>query len=470
MIRFPSAPLLFVLIILASCGPTEVSKVVPSEDRGISPDSAFNSASARPDYDYAPSIFLEGGTEHIYWCGAEVNPTTGIETDVILYKTRNAGSESSTKIVLAPSEGRWDSRFTCDPSVVAGNFINPEDGQKYAYAMYYTATDVDTGTRGSIGVAFSNDKFTWVKYSRPVIIPTITDLSAYGAGQAAVYNEGSQSDLVLFHTNVSRDTGSAIFVRTTEDGINFSEPTQISIEGLVTGQRAVANSEFVYDRSSGNIYAAINLPGRPGDRAEFAMGIYRTPADELLAGRGSWEYLGSVDSNLTGYYLNHSPGISRERDGTIRTGRAELDVTFGAGENSPATWDLKRVRWSESQALALNRFYNPVQGDHIVSVRKVPPEGYRSEGNMGFIDTKWQPDSQILYGCQSSTDHFVSLDPNCEGGTALGINGFVYQEQPANGVAIYRCYTGADHFVSNDEGCEGEQTEQLLGYVRTNGG
>jgi hypothetical protein len=73
-----------------------------------------------------------------------------------------------------------------------------------------------------------------------------------------------------------------------------------------------------------------------------------------------------------------------------------------------------------------------------------------------------------LYGCVAGNDdYFVSPASNCEGQIFLGVDGYVSPSSGSGLVALYRCYTGTDHFVSLDANCEGATDEALLGYANS---
>jgi hypothetical protein len=77
---------------------------------------------------------------------------------------------------------------------------------------------------------------------------------------------------------------------------------------------------------------------------------------------------------------------------------------------------------------------------------------------------------QAVYGCRAGAhDHFLTLDPGCEGRTPEGRVGFAFTAAPAGEetVALYRCRGRANHFASLHPDCEGGVTELRLGYVRT---
>jgi hypothetical protein len=443
----------------------------------------------RDNYDYGPSIIQQGNTRQYWWCGEGTDPLTGMATDTIYYRTYNVstGLYSPITMVLYPSQGPgvWDEAYTCDPSVIRGSFIDPDNGQNYTYAMYYTATDrgpggIDAGTsldgtNNRIGVAFSNDGLSWVKYAQnPVIFPQIIPTDAYGAGQAATYNGGGETGLSLFYTDTSTSVGTRMWIRHSSDGLHFSAPTLISNQGMLADQQpGMANSDFAYDYTSEQFYAALGLPGRSGDRDTYHIGLYRVAASDLMNGQGTWEALGFIDTNLTGSYLNASPGLVRDPAGNITPFLPSVEVVFTEGTNDPGTWDLSSATWNPTaNTFLFKRYYNASITSHWVTTGFIA-SGYTYESTLGYLYTSPQTGTIALYGCVAGgfggTDHFVSTDPGCEGQFVLGFNGWIYSSPPAgiSTVALYRCYTGIDHFVSTDPGCEGRKTESLLGYART---
>jgi hypothetical protein len=419
----------------------------------------------RSNYDYAPSMYQEGNVQKFWWCGAGTVPNTNFNTDVIYYRSYNFGTRQWSAIikVLWPTPGKWDGYFVCDPSVIRGQFVNPQNGRTYSHAMYYTATDLSAGTNNRIGVAFSNDGITWVKYSLPVISPQISPTSSYGAGQAATYSADGKSRLFLFHTDTSTTHGTRMWVRSTTNGRTFGPPVLLSNNGAPLN----ANSDFAFDWRSRYFYAAIGLPGRPGDRDTLGFVFARMPAADLLHGRGTWEQLGTVNTNLTGYYLNPSPGLLRDMYGNLTPWLPAVEAYFTKGGNDPGTWDLTWVIWDPTPVtLPFKRYYNPSTSYHKVTTGFIEP-GFNFERTLGHLFMSPRAGTIPLYGCRAgSSDFFISIKANCGGHFVLGVNGWIYSSAQPDTQALYRCYTGFDHFVSTSPTCEGRTTESLLGYAK----
>jgi hypothetical protein len=118
---------------------------------------------------------------------------------------------------------------------------------------------------------------------------------------------------------------------------------------------------------------------------------------------------------------------------------------------------------------ALHRYGNPRTGTYWVTTG-APGAGYLYERTLGFLLPSGGSNMQAIFGCRAGTqDHFLSLDPACEGRAGEGRVGFAFVTAPAGEetVALYRCRGAGNHFASLDPLCEGHVTEQRLGYVRT---
>ncbi|MGH3428029.1 MAG: hypothetical protein ACRDQZ_10760 [Mycobacteriales bacterium] len=100
---------------------------------------------------------------------------------------------------------------------------------------------------------------------------------------------------------------------------------------------------------------------------------------------------------------------------------------------------------------------------------------YHLEGRWGLAAPGTRG-TRTLYGCVYGTphgsDHFVSLQSNCEGKRRLRTEGQIYNSpSKAHPIALYRCNweRAVDHFVSSQSNCEnppgGAKNEGRLGYV-----
>ena len=119
--------------------------------------------------------------------------------------------------------------------MIKGSFINPADGQHYAYAMYYSGADNLPGNNNQTGLAFSNDKLTWVDYPSPVIAPLnpVVAQTNYGAGQPASFAVSGQPGHYVFVTDLTGPQGvpgfGDLYARHTADGVHFDAPARVPI-------------------------------------------------------------------------------------------------------------------------------------------------------------------------------------------------------------------------------------------------
>jgi hypothetical protein len=423
-----------------------------------------------PGYNYAPSVFQNGNVAYFWWCGYN----QPLNADSIYYASINLTTQTfitSPEIVMVPSASGWDKGNVCDPSVIQGSFYPPGLGGPYAYAMYYGAALNKTGTpQGAVGVAFSNNGINWTKYSgNPIITPFVWPTgNTYGAGQPSTYNSNGGSNVTVFYTDTTY--GLYTYMRTTTDGVHFGNATQISQAGL----KSTANTpdaDFGYDSNTGTWYAIFpDGPNRPGLPERWSMTLYEMPPGQSLSS-GTWQALGTIDTNLTGNYLADNPGLLRDMYGNVTAFLPNVEVFYSRGgtDGYPYnSWQLTFAVWNPSPStLPFNRYYSATYGDHWVTTGYYSSSYYHLEWTLGYLYMAPQSGTYAVYGCQIGNDHFVSTDSNCEGQFILGLNGYIYSSNVAGTQALYRCYTGTDHFVSQDPNCEGYREEFRIGYAKT---
>ncbi|MCJ2090015.1 hypothetical protein MKK88_29095 [Methylobacterium sp. E-005] len=427
-------------------------------------------------YNYAPSIITDGQTTDIWWCGQG-------KTDVIFHRTYTAQAGfSPAQVVFQPTPGSWNHQYVCDPSVIKGTFHNPADGRPYAYAMYYSGADNLPGHNNHTGLAFSNDKITWIDYPEPVIAPLNPAVAQgnYGAGQPATVNLDGRSSLLVFTTDLTGPQGVAgfgdLYVRRTADAVHFEPPVRVP-NRTRDGSTINPNSDFSYDSSSGDVYVITGLPGRNcqqvtckdptrnPDRETFQMGLYRMPLKALLGGTpAQWTPVGFLNTDVTGFYLNHSPGFQRDPFGSLTPFLPTVTVYFSGGDPYPGTWRIAvATERPAANHAPLKRALGP--GGHWMTTGYIP-RGYGPESALGTVFLVPQPGTAKLMSCMAGASQFLSRDPLCEGRTPLGQTGYLYEAPHPGSHPIFRCLAGGrDHFASTDAKCEGQATEGLLGYA-----
>lgn len=441
-------------------------------------------------YNYSPSVIQTGDVQQFWWCGAGYNPADPSQfSDSILYQSVNTVTHEvkGPIIVLAETKNSWDSRFTCNPRVIRGSFVNPlGDGKTYSYEMFYVGSL--SGLANSIGVAFSNDGIVWTKYPDPVIYATSS--SGYGVGQPVAYNAGGNSNIRLFY----EDATPAVhhMEASSTDGVHFTILGTITTNGLDPTNPSAGWGDMGYDPSTKYWYAAFNLPTRSSDTTggvqelgQYGFQLYRIPDSSLLTGATPWQMLKTVDTNLTGYESNFLPSLLHDMYGNINIGSyPKLQLFVSTALPRPA-WDASPESAGKSGdiykwAIALNS-YEPNQSV-LTLKRYINAKTY--EVTSGWVDpVKFFPDKTLshlyavpqsgallpFYGCKAdSMGYFVSLDPACEGQRILGVNGYGWMNKPGGtaSVALYTCTsTQYGRFVSKDAACEGNGKGKLLGYA-----
>jgi hypothetical protein len=441
-------------------------------------------------WNYSPSVIQTGDVQQFWWCGTGKNPSDPSQiNDSILYESINTQTQERQGpfIVLAETKGTWDARYTCNPRVIRGTFVNPlGDGQTYSYEMFYVGTP--DGNTNNIGAAFSNDGIKWGKYPDPIIVSVPT--TSYGVGQPAAYNTDGESAITLFYED---STPTVHHVEATSaDGIHFTIQGTITINGLDPTNADPTWADMGYDPTTKYWYAAFNLPDRSPsttgnivEHGQYGFQLFRIQDSSLLTGTTPWEMLKTIDTNLTGYESNFLPSLLHDNYGNINIGSyPKLDLFISTALPQPA-WNASPTAAGDADevhkwAVAANS-YDPAQKT-LALKRYLNSQTY--ETTTGWIDTaKFFPDGTIghlyttpqnganqpFYGCkEGSTGYFISLDLNCNGQRILGVNGYGYAQQPAGvaTVALYSCTTSKNGwFLSQDPRCKGQATGTLFAYA-----
>ncbi len=203
-----------------------------------------------------------------------------------------------------------------------------------------------------------------------------------------------------------------------------------------------------------------------------ADGINWGPRFDLL------RHIKAADVELPVYYPTVVDAASWSRDLTGRnlklvhatvcddTGKQASHRAFIADIELTKSGDIKTVSYDRRKMVRY--FHNASPFDHWCTTAPVP--GYASEGGLGKLAANSLPGTHPLYDCVQGQDHLVSQFSSCEGGTTLGIMGFAWSSPGPGLHAVYRCWLKSpegtvDHFVSLDPGCEGVNNEGAIGWL-----
>ncbi|MEJ3750146.1 LamG domain-containing protein [Actinomycetes bacterium KLBMP 9797] len=221
-----------------------------------------------------------------------------------------------------------------------------------------------------------------------------------------------------------------------------------------------------HDADASELVYAASLTAPPAGRWTHLTGVYDYPARQLrLYVDGT---LAGIRDNVTLWRATGAFTVGRGKvdgqpadffPGTLD----EVTVAFGAPPDASVAG---RAAWPAPLAGQLGRYVNGAGDRYTGSTTAAARAGYHFESALGALVAAGQPNTRTLYACLFGTDGFTSVDPACEGQTAVGAIGAVYTTPPTNlaTVPVHRCNTGPDHYESRS-GCAGATAEGVLGYA-----
>lgn len=303
--------------------------------------------SSQPGWDYSPSAMSDlDGKEKVWWCGDKNGH------DVIKYSERvGGGAWSQPQVVLQASSFTgvplsWEGELTCDPTVVRGAWNY--NGVSYGYAMYYTTNDPSASVSNNrIGLAFSKNGISWVKYTYAPVIYDGDAENQYGTGQAVAMSTNAGSGVRVFYTFVAHDGSIHYFVRESEDGIIFGGKSEISQSGLMlNGMSGIShrNTAIAIAPASANggyAYYLANVCETYNDSPNGLIWgtpkgvcVYRIGGNSLYT--GTWERV--LDSGHI-KPVEVEPGFSTDIYGYINS--SDMYLYFAcSGDGDPSSWEL----------------------------------------------------------------------------------------------------------------------------------
>lgn len=351
---------LFGLTSLALVMPKEKTVEVSADSEAATLMFARGTAGVDKFYNYCPSIMEESdGTRHIYYC---TNKVAGNVTDYIGYRkaTLNNGTYtySSESIVLSPTSDTWDSRHTCDPSVIKGVFTY--NNHSYSYLMAYLGCVTSDNSNNEIGLAVSDTPIgPWTKVDSLNPFKHFTPSSdqndwEWGYGQPSMVSI-DKAGQVLFTYTSGDVTGTYIYAEkwnfsNLNNPVQTADKRKLYTNGLRkydgTVDSVLNNADFAYDEASGRIYAIRdnhpNAEINPTVSKE-AQVIYMEPhsSDRSVGGNlfkyGTWKILKDISINESGLERNHNCGLVRDEYGHLNN-PTELEVVITDGKENSNFW------------------------------------------------------------------------------------------------------------------------------------
>lgn len=296
-------------------------------------------------YNYAPTIILEGNdTLHIWYCS---NLIGGNVTDYVAYRRGTLLGDgtwnfSEKEIVLAPTQGTWDERHICDPSVIRGEFTYHEE--TYTYLMAYLGCITNDSSRNEVGIAVSKEpNGPWIKIDEinPIAnyytsLEYTNDQWTWGFGQPSLVSVNKKGQVLLFYTK-GIIYGTFTYVEHW-DLSNLNQPIKLN-EAPVTNSGVVNasgiidvinNADFAYDPFYNRLYVVkedfpypnsggVNWLTAANTVLYLNLNTNDTFVGESLFNGANlrWQVIGSIGPNQTNFPRNHNMGIMSDEYGWL---------------------------------------------------------------------------------------------------------------------------------------------------------
>lgn len=284
-------------------------------------------------YNYCPSIMqVSENTAYIYYC---MNMDSYNVTDYIGCRKGTLGTDGrwsweDERIVLSPSEGTWDARHVCDPSVIMGEFRYM--GETYTCLMAYLGCVTNNSQENDLGIAVAKSpEGPFVKVGNAPLVDFDRDMTVdqnifqWGVGQPSIINMDKKGSVTLFYTR-----GDHTATRTIVEQWDLSDldsPVRLTsvklsesgLRDLNGGQDIINNADFVYDPATDRFYSSSDCHPNPVSEPNFISSHFRVTYFDQPANYSSftWKTLVQVGEAQTGFARNHNTGILRDSWGHL---------------------------------------------------------------------------------------------------------------------------------------------------------
>ena len=317
-------------------------------------------------FNYCPAIITEtdeNGDEvmHVWFC---TNKDDGLIMDHIGYRkgVKQANGKwvfSELKIVMAPTEDTWDARHTCDPAVIKGEFAM--GGETYTYLMAYLGCVTEDYSNNETGIAVAKSpEGPWVKVDAlNPIVPWADECASgtWGTGMPTLMSIDGKGEVLLTFQSSKRGTGVQRW-----DFSNLDAPDLKAKFTVTLNHAGIYNSvgmkcnvgipDFAFDPVAKRLYVfGVTNEKNPADVTKTLVNSHCVLAyidgvndmeevcSVLQSGNYTWNVVGYVGPNDTGYERNHNPGIVRNPYGYIPDS-SQIGVIVTTGHNS---WDNENI-------------------------------------------------------------------------------------------------------------------------------
>lgn len=293
-------------------------------------------------FNYAPSVLIEEiegqKVMHIWYCA---NRLSGVIVDHIGYRkgifnNDNKWEFSDETYALAPSANTWDSRHTCDPSVVKGEFLY--QNETYHYMMAYLGCTTEDYSNNETGIAIAkNPEGPWIKMDHlNPIVPWNRDnqSGSWGTGMPSLLSVDEQGKVLLFYSNSSVGVSVDYYNFANMDHPELIFSRDILASGLTNPNGTILNyvglADFAYDPLNKRLYmSSYTNTKNPSDitvtrvnshgAVHYVDGL-NDMEDVVLAIQNQnyeWQLLDFIGPEDTGYDRNHNLGLVRDSYGYL---------------------------------------------------------------------------------------------------------------------------------------------------------
>lgn len=301
-------------------------------------DRLFGESLDENFYNYCPTALMEDAkTMHVWYCS---NEKSGNVTDYVAYRKGTLTDDgkwifSDKQIVLRPTENTWDSRHTCDPSVVKGSF--KMNNEEYSYLMAYLGCRTSNNCCNEVGLAVAKKpEGPWVKLDNVNPVANFYASSDYkaddwGYGQPSLISADLSGKVFLIYTKGIVSGTFAYLEEWDLSDLNSPKKTReiaLSSKNVVnaSGQvDVINNADFAYDPHLQRLYCIKEDFPYPtdggtnwitGSNTLLYIDLGNSGLDELF-NEPSWNVAGKITSTNTGFARNHNMGLLTDAYGRI---------------------------------------------------------------------------------------------------------------------------------------------------------
>ena len=319
-------------------------------------------------YNYCPSYFYEDeNTAYVYYCSNQYDHNV---TDYVAFrKGEKINGEwywSEKQLVLGPTENTWDSRHTCDPAVIKGEFSY--QNENYNYIMTYLGCVTSDNSRNEVGLAVAKSpEGPWVKCETINPIAKFPEeYSTWGYGQPSIVSVDKKGRVLLFYT-AGLPTKTCSMVERW-DFSNLNEP-KLEARGEVplggwkmndgSGIGFISNADFAYDTNTGAFYMIadsrpftdFNAPSFIAEKSTVAY--LKGNKKDITVGQvfgkidAKWTTVFDIDYEKSGYHRNHNCCIMRDAYGWFDASNG-IEIAYTMSElNYPnqSLWTYRIYRY-----------------------------------------------------------------------------------------------------------------------------